>query len=98
MRFKDLYFYALIVLGVAAWPGYIVWTFIPMVHLLQVWENKVQQTQTLLVWENKVKQTQTLLVKLCKWLSSTREKRCSAVANTRERAIMGMVGRSLVLL
>lgn len=85
MRFKDLCFYALIVLGVAAWSGSIAWTFLLMMCLLEVWEKKVQQTQT-------------LLVRLCKRLSASIYKRCSAVANSRERAIMDMVGRSLVLL
>lgn len=85
MRFKCFCFYALIVLDVAAWSGYIVRTFLLMVCLLEVWEKEVQQTQT-------------LLVKLCKRLSALRKKRCSAVDNSRERAIIDIVGRSPVLL
>lgn len=41
MRFKDLCFYALIVLGVADWSECIMCTFILMMHLLEAWKKKV---------------------------------------------------------
>lgn len=41
MRFKDLCFYSLIVLGVADWSEYIMCTFILMMHPLRVRKEKV---------------------------------------------------------
>lgn len=41
MGFKDLCFYALTVLGVADWSEYIMCTFLLMMHLLEVWKEKV---------------------------------------------------------
>lgn len=79
MRFKDLCFYGLIVLRVAAWSGYIVWTLILMVHLLEVWEKKVEHSQR-------------LLVKLRKWLSIQRGKKVQWLIPEKEPFCVWLAG------